>query len=526
MLRQIHIFLNSELLFVKDYAMALGNDELKNVQTIIQKYISMPMPGKTFQRPVSNFQIFHRAYNNLFFLFVTDIVDSLQYIDKIMKKTIKKVEELFPNPEEINKPGPEKNELNGFLSQIQRDIHSKIAIVGPAYAGKTTLYNMLKSGEEKTIMDFAKISNLEIDGIGFDLWDFQLKDTFSLLWSKFIKGSDLVILLFNLANYNLGMIDRFLKLHQTESNYSKLLIIGNKRDLVEDSDLKRIKNELKLPNMKEMSLNSLGAKSQIEKYIKELLGLKKTFPKNFEALVKEADALVSEGKNIQALTKYKELMTISNSYQNIIFTKALEQKINDLSDKIKRETQKRKELDQVIDFEIAQPLVFKRKVTVKPLPTLSTIDEDQEEEAIEREITPVPSKPKKLVAFQKLDKEQELKPVKITKPPLKVIKKITPSKDIIKETQEPKTDDTQAPKAKMPMELFAPHEDITKEMDKPMVINFTKELQKIITMKGSSLSLKLCENLITELQRSLGRPLKIEDIELAADFFVKQEKLI
>ena len=95
MLRQLHIFLESELLFVKDYAMALGNDELNNVKKIIQKYIDMPMPGKTFQRAVSNFQIFHRASGNLYFLFITDLVDSLQYLDGIIIKTIDKFTELF-----------------------------------------------------------------------------------------------------------------------------------------------------------------------------------------------------------------------------------------------------------------------------------------------------------------------------------------------------------------------------------------------------------------------------------------------
>ena len=39
MLRQIHIFLESELIFVKDYATAFGSDELNNVRKIIQKYI-------------------------------------------------------------------------------------------------------------------------------------------------------------------------------------------------------------------------------------------------------------------------------------------------------------------------------------------------------------------------------------------------------------------------------------------------------------------------------------------------------
>ena len=77
----------------------------------------------------------------------------------------------------------------------------------------------------------------------------------------------------------------------------------------------------------------------------------------------------------------------------------------------------------------------------------------------------------------------------------------------------------------MPMELFGEHETIKKEIEKPLVINFTRELQKIIINKGSSLSLNLCDNLITELEKSLGRPLTLEDIELAADFFVKQEQI-
>ena len=150
MLRQIHIFLKSEILFVKDYAMALGKEELNNVKKIIQKYIDMPMPGKTFQRAISNFQIFHRASGNLYFLFITDLVDSIQYIESIMLKTIKKIDELFSNPKDLNQSGPSNDEFDEFLNQIQRELHSKVAIIGPENSGKTTLYNMLKSGEEKS----------------------------------------------------------------------------------------------------------------------------------------------------------------------------------------------------------------------------------------------------------------------------------------------------------------------------------------------------------------------------------------
>jgi hypothetical protein len=48
-------------------------------------------------------------------------------------------------------------------------------------------------------------------------------------------------------------------------------------------------------------------------------------------------------------------------------------------------------------------------------------------------------------------------------------------------------------------------------------------LQQLIKQQGSSLSLNLCEQLLTELQSTLARPLTNEDLELAADIFVKHD---
>ncbi|NVM34674.1 MAG: hypothetical protein HWN81_03700 [Candidatus Lokiarchaeota archaeon] len=526
MLRQIHIFLQSELVFIKDYATALGSDELNNVKKIIQKYINMPMPGKTFQRNLTDFQIFHRASGNLYFLFITDLVDSLQYINDVILKTIEKFIELFPIPSKANEAGTATEEFNEFLNQVQKDLHSKIVIIGPEYAGKTTLYNILRSGEEKIHMDFAKTSTFEIDSICFDLWDFQLRDNFSLLWSKFIRGSDLVILLFNLANYNLKMMDHFLKLHKLESKYSKLLIIGNKRDLIEDADIKRIKNELSIPEIEEISLNAPDAKSDIHQLIMKTLNLKKKIPSDFAELIKQTDNLVLEGKKIEALTKYKELLNTSKSYQNIIFTKALEQKIDNLNLKIQKEIEKRKEVVKEKEFEIAKPLMFTRKVTVKPLPGAADSIQPLETELLSKEKLAAPSESVKgLVSFQKLDTEKEIKHLETQKTQLKIIKPISGQKKVKKELQPEISNGSTKPKAKMPMELFGAHEEIKDDIKKPLVVDFTKELQKIIIQKGSSLSLKLCENLITELGKSLGRPITIDDIELAADFFVKQEQL-
>ncbi|MFX1448436.1 MAG: hypothetical protein ACFFCG_09925, partial [Promethearchaeota archaeon] len=89
MLRQIHIFHKNNCIYNHTYALAFGDDELNNVIKIIQSYIDMPMIGKTFQKHVSeHFQIFHRSERDMLFLFITDLVDTLEYIGPIIESTI------------------------------------------------------------------------------------------------------------------------------------------------------------------------------------------------------------------------------------------------------------------------------------------------------------------------------------------------------------------------------------------------------------------------------------------------------
>ena len=50
-----------------------------------------------------------------------------------------------------------------------------------------------------------------------------------------------------------------------------------------------------------------------------------------------------------------------------------------------------------------------------------------------------------------------------------------------------------------------------------------EELRKLIEEKGSSLSINLCKQLISDLEKALSRPLKVEDLEMAAEVFVRNE---
>lgn len=502
MLRQIHIYYKGERIFNYSYARAFGDEELNNVQKTIQSYIDMPMPGKTHQRPASNYQLFHKTFNNALFLFITDLIDHLDYVEKIVEKTIKKCKELFPDLEKFKESEVRQAEFTRFLKGMQHELHSKIVIVGPTNSGKTLLYNMLREDGEKQIMNFAKSSNYNIDDLRFDLWDFQLNDNFSLLWSKFISGADLVILVFDLSNYHLRVINHFLNLKNQENKLSKLIIFGNKRDLVSDNDIKIIKNELSLTEFVEISLLDSNAKNQVNQIISNLLQLTKSLPSYFKDLINEAEDAVSDGNLVLALSKYKELINVCNTYQDLTYIQSFKKRVEEIQKKINNQNKLRRAEESKKKFELPGRIQFTKKIEVKALPTPQI---------------KVPTKLKVKIPFEPEEKGKPKVPGKSTEDLtlFKTIDKKEESKKIYLHTDDIKIDlDVSIPHARRP----SPQEPREES-------EFARELQILIKEKGSTLSLKLCEQLINELQKSLARPLTNEDIKMAADIFVKQESI-
>jgi GTPase SAR1 family protein len=492
MLRQIHIFHKNDCIYNHTYALALGDNELNNVIKIIQSYIDMPMIGKTFQKPVSShFQIFHRSEGEILFLFITDLVDSLEYVGPTIEKTIKKFNELFPTPEDINTSTQLKREYVDFLREQQYELHSKIAIVGPFNSGKTMLFNMFKSNSVRPIMNFASSSIYAIDNLKFDLWDFELKDNSSLLWSKFIQGADLVILLFDLSNYHLSVINRFLDLRKQESKFSKLLIIGNKRDMVREEDIRIIKNELDLSSIEELSLIDASAREKIKNLISKALNLKKLLPHNFTEMFNEAKNVEREGNSILAIAKYKELIKISNDYQDFTYVTTLKNKIESLQKNVDEQAKFRKEIESKKKFEIPGKIQFTRRIQVQPLPTSNTLI--------------------------------KAPPIEIPKSPTKIKQK---TEDLMLFSTNDSSDGEQIDKEDITLDInkVIPEEKRpTLEIVEEKNDDFPYMLQQLIEKQGSSLTLNLCEQLLNELHKTLSRPLTVEDLELAASVFVKHD---
>ncbi len=489
MLRQIHIFHKGKHVFTHSFALAFGKEELEKVREVIQDYLMMPIPGKTLHRPISNYQVFHQGKADNYFLFVTDLIDSISYMEKLVNNTIAKFNTLFPNSLEIENETEKAKQFKEFMNNLQKGMHSKIAIAGPIQSGKTTLYNLLKSGEEKSIMNFAKASNFIISNLNFDLWDFQLKDNFSLLWAKFLSGSDLIILLIDVSNYNLKIINQFLSFQKKEARYSKFLYLANKVDLINEKELAKIKQELNLKELISTSLKEPNSLKELTKIIREILGLKVVLPENFEGLMKEAQNLEKENNMVAAMAKYKELIQICNEYQDYSYINMLKQKVEELTTDLRKHVENKKEQERKKKFEIPEEIKFKEKIKVKSLLQTSSkiVPEIKKKVKKEEEKT---SKAK----LSSMDFKIDLDPLRKEED---MIEKIIAS-------------------SKKKIEPVKP-EDLKTEEDYP------KALQKMIQNRGSFLSLKLSKQYLDEVKEVLGRELNFEDLENLADQFVRKD---
>ena len=75
-----------------------------------------------------------------------------------------------------------------------------------------------------------------------------------------------------------------------------------------------------------------------------------------------------------------------------------------------------------------------------------------------------------------------------------------------------------------PIKIKEHETNLTDEIVANKEFNFIEKLQQLLEKRGSTLNSGLCEKFISEMLRSFEKPLKFEDLEYAAECFVRIEK--
>ncbi|TFF99760.1 MAG: hypothetical protein EU541_04130 [Promethearchaeota archaeon] len=483
MLRQIHILYKNQRIFSHTFALALGTEELNTLLDTLESNVTMSMPGKINHRPISENQVFHKGSGDFYFILIVDLIDKIDFVEDILNKIISKFEGLFQDLNTFNESDSLKKEFISYIYELQSELHSKIAIIGPINAGKTILYKMLTNEtKERSIMNFAKSSTLSLYDLTFDVWDFQLKDNFALLWQKFITGSDLIILVVDASKYNLKILNHFLSLTTKYGKLSKFLILINKIDLVDDTeDIKELKKEVDKFDTLEISLLNSSAKEKIFKTITKKLRIKEKLPNNFEELIEEAKRFENQRNLAKALASYKQLVRIANKYQYFSYINEFEEKVRKLDERLKERSRIRKRMEQKKKFAPPKKIKFKKNVNVKSLNT-------------KKATTP---KPEVRSRLKPSDIKIDLTALQNTQ------KRISELSNKRNETES------------NPEEQY----DSIDEVPDLSVL-----LQEMIESRGSGLSLKLCSQYIEEMLDSINRKLNIDDLKVAVEHFIQLEK--
>lgn len=238
MLRQAFVLKGNEIIYKRSFGNALSDSEIEDVSFKIIKEAK-----KTLGRTIGYFDFikFKISYDveldsNLIFIFITGLVDDFY---RTVKTQLNNFKDIFLNRfgDMIRKKKVEDlsfTAINVALDEMHRNLKPKIAVVGFAGVGKTTIKKLIKMDEiplQHVPTITGEIATIKIGKLFFRLFDFAGQEQFKFLWKGFIKESDAVLIVTDSTIKNVEKSKFFLDLKVKEVPHARAAIIGNKQDL-------------------------------------------------------------------------------------------------------------------------------------------------------------------------------------------------------------------------------------------------------------------------------------------------------
>jgi len=238
MLRQAFVLKGNDIIYKRFYGNALGNSDIEDLSFRI-----ITEAKRTLGRATGYFDFikFRVSYDveldyNLIIIFITGLMDDFF---RTIKTQLTNFKNLFLNRfgDKLKDNGLKNLNFTGInvaLDEMHRNLKPKIAVVGFAGVGKTTIKKLIKMDEiplQHVPTITGEIATIKIGKLFFRLFDFAGQEQFKFLWKGFIKESDAVLIVTDSTLKNVEKSKFFLDLKTKEVPHSRAAIIGNKQDL-------------------------------------------------------------------------------------------------------------------------------------------------------------------------------------------------------------------------------------------------------------------------------------------------------
>lgn len=503
------------------FGTAFSSETLVQVKETLSDFIKDPVEGTIFSRPLFNFQAVYGNIQKLFFLFVADQSDRPEYVKEVIRPTATKFVEIFPNIPGSLKDTEKQKIFEQYLLEVHKNLHPKIALVGPLGAGKTTLAQVIQAQgtTERPIMNFGKIYTIQIGKLTFDLWDWIFPDMFSPLWNNFVRGSDVILVVIDSTLEGVNGIGQFQSLHQREAKNARIAVLCNKQDILGVLTPEYIKDQTGLTTYG-ISAKNPTARFQFSVILEEILDLKKPLPAEFKQLVISANDAIGKEKYENAIPDLEKLVVIAKEYLEMGYCQTFQDKLA----LMKQKFEEKKKHDEIEARKIKAPEThtFTQRVEVKalapkPVPGPQKLIQTQSPSPKPAIFTPVPSTSETRTSVLGSSPAPAPKPVLI--------------RDT--RTQEPDTrSPSTAPSGPIPAPVVfsTSEEDATDiapvEIKKPDIHAIAQRLMDRIRSLGCAFSAANSHVFVEKMVLKLGREPTDAELEKAAQALVAQVRRI
>lgn len=238
MLRQVYVLKANDVIYKRSYGNALNNSEVEDISFKILKEVKTSLGRTSGHFDYVKYRIAYSVEieKKLIFIFVTGLMDDFY---RLIRTQLSNFKEQFLNrlEEELH----EKNlckinftRINVMLDEMHRNLKPKIAVVGFAGVGKTTIKKLIKMDEiplQHVPTITGEIATIKIGKLFFRLFDFAGQEQFKFLWKGFIKESDAVLIVTDSSMKNVEKSKFFIDLINKEVPDARVAFIGNKQDM-------------------------------------------------------------------------------------------------------------------------------------------------------------------------------------------------------------------------------------------------------------------------------------------------------
>jgi small GTP-binding protein len=323
-LRQVIVLLGKTPIFKREYGKGLSWETLSPILSSLMDFLQQSREDVIEFMNIVNMKICYSSLKrySILFIFITDQTDK----EETIKEQTVKIRDTFISKfsEQIQKgiyDTETYDPLRYDTDEAFRELRPKIALIGFSGVGKTTITRLIRA-EEIPMKHIPTITGdvaaIKIGSLHMYLWDFAGQEQFSFIWSKFVKGSDAIILVVDSTEHNMSESKFFVDLIKKEAPKSRVAIVANKQDLPGAQSPERIAELLGYrtyplvaidPNQRGAMLNIIGEVVEVTHGVTSLIQpmLER------ESLVESAEAAIMQGNLLKASEIYKNIAELSQN---------------------------------------------------------------------------------------------------------------------------------------------------------------------------------------------------------------------